>query len=494
MRSFRASWSKWKSRADRIIPSNRQIVVWLLLGLFSLETGAVNPRFGWIGFVLFGVFAALVLIDLSLAHKQGFPEVHREFSGTPQNGLPMTVHLHVSFAGSKRSGRSTRLPMTQFDIGEPETFRFIQALTLNRVHDRQSHGSGQSQGSGQSHGSSQGQEPSFGEPSLSTSIGSAFTAELSPTVRGPQEFASTDCRFSSPVGMWTCMHRDDNKAQLLVLPDVTSWRDEVESLMKTLFQEGRHVKRLASGDTDFAYISEYGIDDDLRTVNWAATARRTRLMKNVYEPERGQHIIIAIDASRYMAVELPDGKTRLDHAVDCASALAHTALRMGDSVGIIGFSDKVDLRIAPDNGKDHWRLVVDGLARLQPQAVQGGYQALFSSLAGQFRRRSLLIVLSEMEGLATDAGFLPAIRAAKQQHPTIFVSILPNHLHELLECALRTEDDVAEWAAVEWLLEERDELKSVLHRGGVEVIEAPPNQLVTKVVTSYLRKKRRGSL
>jgi uncharacterized protein (DUF58 family) len=471
MRSFRASWNKWKSRADRIVPSNRQVGAWLLLCVLSLGTGALSPRFGWIGLVLFVVLTIFVVADFWLARKRGFPQLDREFSGTPQNGLPATVNVHVSVPDSRgKSAYGVDMARMQFHLGHPETVQLTRPLALMP-----------------------GDAGSVGQLESAASR-FTFAAEFTPTVRGQKEFAATDCRFTSPLRLWTCMHRDDQKTPLLVLPDVTSWRDEVESLMKTLLHEGRHVKRLASGDTDFAYISEYAIDDDLRSVNWAATARRSRLMKNVYEPERGQHIIIAIDASRYMAVQLPDGKTRLDHAVDCASALAHTALRVGDSVGVIGFSDKVDLRISPDNGKDHWRSVVEGLARLQPKEVQGGYQALFSSLTGRFRRRSLLIVLSEMEGLATDAGFLPAIRAARQQHPTLFVSLTPNHLYELLEHLPQSEEDVAQWASSEWLLEERDDFKSVLHRGGVEVVEAPPNQLVTKVVSNYLRKKRRGSL
>lgn len=217
-------------------------------------------------------------------------------------------------------------------------------------------------------------------------------------------------------------------------------------------------------------------------------------MKNVYEPERGQHIILAIDASRYMGVQLPEGKTRLDYAVECATALAKTAIQMGDSVGVIGFSSKVDLRIPPDKGSRHFRSIVDGLAKLEAKSVQGGYQALFESLSGRFRRRSLLIVLSEMEGLATDAGFLPAIQAVRKQHPTLFVTLSPIHLQGLLEHVPASEGDATMWASVEWLLEERDDLANILRGGNVELIEAPPSHLITRAVSSYLQRKRRAAL
>ncbi|KPV42590.1 DUF58 domain-containing protein [Alicyclobacillus ferrooxydans] len=450
MPSFRASWNKWKSRADRTAPANRQAAVWVVLGIIALGLGTLKS-FTYTGGILFLLFGIVVLVDFVIGRRMGTPQVERETSGTPQIGLPLTVTVRVL------PSPTLAAPKFEFDLGEPFSWGVTKRTEM---------------------------ESPF-----------VYHTELTPRVRGWAEFSAVDCRWKSPLGFWTYFHRaDDTACELLVLPDVTSWRDSVASLMQTLFQEGRHVRRLASGDTDFAYIAEYGVDDDLRSVNWAATARRTRLMKNVYEPERGQHIIIAIDASRYMAVQLPDGKTRLDHAVECATALAYTALRMGDSVGVIGFSDKVDVRLSPNKGQKHWQAVVDSLAKLTPRAVQGGYQALFSSLSGRFRRRSLLIVLSEMEGLATDAGFLPAIHTARRHHPTVFVTVSPVHLHQLLQQPPLTEADVAEWASVEWLLEEREDLSAVLRRENVDVIEAPPSELVTKVVSNYLKKKRRGVL
>jgi uncharacterized protein (DUF58 family) len=265
-------------------------------------------------------------------------------------------------------------------------------------------------------------------------------------------------------------------------------------MQRSILQEGRHVKKLISGNTEFSHIAEYGPDDDPRMMNWSATARRGRLMKNVYQPERGQQLLIAMDLSRYMGVHMPDGKTRLDYAVECAAALAQTALAAGDSVGLIAFANQVVEQLSPGRGTRFHTEFMNRLAGLTSSPVQGGYEALFAALSGQFHRRGLLVVFSELEGVLADVGFFPALANIQRRHSTFFVTMTDVMSQSVLHGELQDSQEAFRIAAAEYILENRERMVKALRSRGVNVVESPPGEVVVDIVRAYLERKRKYAL
>ena len=244
--------------------------------------------------------------------------------------------------------------------------------------------------------------------------------------------------------------------------------------MHSALLEGRHVRRFASGEADFAYIAEYGPDDDPRHLNWAATARGGRPMKNVYHPERGQHVIIAIDVGRYMGVRLPDGTLRLDETVRAAAALAQAALACGDAVGLLAFASDVMLRLPPGLGAAQWRRIVDGLSSLTPQPQQGGYEALYAGLTGRLHRRGFLIVFSELEGMMADTDLRRYLGILQRRHPTLFTSLVDTVAEREVQKLPQSAREAAEVASAMWILHDRAARLADLRRQGIAALEAPP--------------------
>lgn len=462
MQSWSPLWKRWKSRADRVQPATQGILIWLAFAVVSFVLGSFVPA----GVVLWGgLWLALMAVygfDLAVLLGWGVPDVARTIASRWQIGIAADIVIGVQAAPAPSARHSRSLLCMQFDAGVPEHFTVRQDFQADPL-----------------------------EPGGII----RFVASFAPTRRGVATFAPVDASWRSPCGLWRRLHRydtpDSGAREALVLPDLSSWQKEVVGLQRTLHDEGRHVKRLASGNTAFSYIAEYTPDDDPRQINWAATARRARVMRNVYEPERGQHVIIAIDASRYMNVRLPDGKRRIDYAVECAAALAQTAIAVGDSVGVTAFTNEILLRIPPGRSPAHYAEIVQQLAGVEARSVQGGYEALLGSLAGRFRRRSLLFILSEMEGVVTDIGFFPALASFQRRHPTLFVTVADVQALQRLEWPPASQREAARVAAAEWVLRDRDAAKRRLTAGGVQVIESMPGGVVVDAVREYLQRKRR---
>lgn len=472
MKWWIASWRRWKSRADRIQPTQRQMAVWFALAVAAFASGGII-RPAWLVWTAASAIAlALAGYDLATLYRWGLPSLSRQVETRPQIGIDHAVHFVVDLTGlalSVGGQRTARANALREALLQADLYDGVAATCL-RIGGLQ-------------------------YLATDTVDTLRFVQTIRALRRGPCTFTDVDLRWRSPWRLWARLHRYDTEETWLVLPDVTSWRKPVLALQQTLLSEGRHVKRLASGNTEFSYIADYTPDDDPRHLNWAATARRARLMKNVYQPERGQHVVIAIDASRYMDVRLPDGKLRLDYAVDCAAALAHTALAVGDSVGLVAFTSEVLLRLPPGRGVAHWQTVVRALAGIEAKSVQGGYQALLQVLSGQFHRRNLLVVLSELEGVAADQQrLLPMLTAFQRRHPTVFVTVSDVQALHRAEAAPESQAQALSLAAAEWVLKDRAATVAGLRQRGIAVVESLPGDVVVAAVREYLVRKRKFTM
>jgi uncharacterized protein (DUF58 family) len=459
MASSTGWWRRWKFRANRTVPAPRLAAVVFGAGIAAFVFNDWLWASPALPMALIAVLVGVALVDWLRLRKAGVPVLRRDVPAVAQLGQPTTVTYHIVPPAGTADRATVQYRVwsgLEVDSGSPDTM-----LPAAKP------------------------EKTWADGALQV------TETYRPERRGTTRFGDADLRWSSPWKLWLRYHRYPGQEEVLVLPDVTSWRRDVEILQRAVLHDGRHVRRYVSGDTDFAHIAEYAFGDDPRHINWAATRRKRRLMKNVMQPERGQIVWIAIDASRYMGVELPGGKTRLDLALECASALALTALAAGDSVGVLAFTNELLLRVPPGKGAKHWRQLVYAFASIEAKPVQGGYHALFESLAQSEGRRSLLVVLSELEGVSVDPRFAGALATIRRRHPTILVTVADVHAERALRTTPETTRDLSELAAAMWVVEQRSETLNRLRRQGLEVLQSPPGELIVDVVRAYLRRRQK---
>ncbi len=460
---------KWMSRDDRVTPSVYQVLLWCLGGIVLFIIGP------WLVQVpgLIGLISAMAVLyvakDMFQLFRLGIPTVQVQSEDVAQLGLEFQITTSVEFRLSKRwSIRILRhfekvLQDIRIDHGFPW---YVQLC------------------------SSQSASTSIvAEDALDVS----FRFTYGSLQRGLVQSERVDVAWHSPFRMWRRLHRYPAMPSFVVYPDITTWRNDVLHIYKQMDGDGRHIRRLVSGDQEFDYIADYTLDDDPRRINWAASARQGRTMKNVFMPEKGQHVVIAVDASRYMAIRLDNGKTRFDLAVESALALIQTAVRAGDYVTVVVFSNRVEWASMHEKGMSCFHRAMERLAKVEPRLVQGGYESLFRFLETRIHRRAWVVILSELEGVRTDVAFLPNFAESHKRHPTLFITMADIEAINVAD-QTPTRRTFAKWTAANWRIEQRQKVVSHLQRSNVAVVESLPGSMVIDTVRTYLKKRRRFSL
>src|SRR5207249_2700558 len=150
----------------------------------------------------------------------------------------------------------------------------------------------------------------------------------------------------------------------------------------------KQIRRLGEGRL-FESLREWVPGDDLRHIDWKATARRAKVITRQYEAERRQQVLLVLDTGRLMTADVAAGVARLDFAVQAALELAYAAAQHDDNVGIMTFADGVQHFVAPERGRTGVRRVMDVLAEVQPKLVEPDYPGAFRYLAARDRKRAL---------------------------------------------------------------------------------------------------------
>ncbi|OLB67619.1 MAG: hypothetical protein AUI09_02835 [Gemmatimonadetes bacterium 13_2_20CM_2_66_5] len=243
----------------------------------------------------------------------------------------------------------------------------------------------------------------------------------------------------------------------------------------------------------FESLREWVPGDDLRHIDWKATARRAKVITRQYEAERRQQVLLVLDTGRLMTAEV-GGVARLDFAVQAALELAYAAAQHDDNVGIMTFADGVQHFVAPERGRGGVRRVLDVLAEVQPKLVEPDYPGAFRYLAARNRKRALTVLFTDViDRFASDA-LVANVATLRPRHLPLAVTLRNPELDAAAAGRPTTSRDAFRKAAAEELLHAREEALGRMRRAGVIVIDVTPERAAQAVVTKYLDLKRRGTL
>jgi len=259
------------------------------------------------------------------------------------------------------------------------------------------------------------------------------------------------------------------------------------------------IRRLGEGRL-FESLREWVPGDDLRHIDWKATARRAKVITRQYEAERRQQVLLVLDAGRLMTAEVAgggpggSGVSRLDYAVQAALELAYAAAQHDDNVGIMTFADGVQHFVAPERGRAGVRGVMDVLAEVQPKLVEPDYPGAFRYLAARNRKRALTVLFTDViDRFASDA-LVANVATLRPRHLPLAVTLRNSELDAAAMQRPATPRDAYRKAAAEELLHAREEALGHMRRAGVLVIDVTPERAAQAVVAKYLDLKRRGTL
>jgi uncharacterized protein (DUF58 family) len=313
---------------------------------------------------------------------------------------------------------------------------------------------------------------------------------LAPRRRGRHAVPRPALRVEGPLGLGRSFQRALADEEVLVYPDLPAARRLARAVRESRFREstGRMRGRLGLG-TEFESIRDYLPDDDIRRVNWQATARLGRPMSNQYRVEQDRDVICVVDGGRLMAAPLGD-RTRLDAALDAVAAVASVADEVDDRCGVVLFDREVRRVVAPR--RRGARAVIAATFDAEPVAVDSDYELAFLHVADA--KRAWVLVLTDLLEEAAARPLLEAVPVLARRHAVAVASTSDPDLDAIVDRAPERAKDVYTMAVALDVLEARAQVVRRLRHTGAQVIEAPPQSLGAACVRAYLRAKLRARL
>jgi uncharacterized protein (DUF58 family) len=310
--------------------------------------------------------------------------------------------------------------------------------------------------------------------------------------RGRYELPAVATRSVGPLRLATWNHRPGATAEVSVYPDLAAARRLALSVRRGQFREQGVSARGPLGlGTDFELVRDYLPDDDVRQVNWRATARLGRPMSNQYRVEQDRDVVLLVDAGRLAAAALPAGTgTVLDAALDALTAVALVADEVGDRCGAIAFDREVRIAITPRRAGGN--VVVRALHDLEPRLVDADYEAAFHRVGGA--KRAFVLVLSDLLEPVAVRSLADAVPVLARRHAVVVAGPVDPALRAMASEPPERAADVARVVAAAEAEEARRAAAARVRAAGAGVVDAPPATLARACVAAYLRAKSRALL
>ena len=429
------------------------VITWRVPVLVLLGIGAVllRPQGGtvllWLALVV-----VLVLADLLLAPSTRVLSVVRRPTGAVRQGQPTATVLTVHNTGSRSIRGALR------DAWQPSA-----GAVGNRHRIRLSGG---------------------GSTEVSTT--------LVPTRRGDRRTDRVTARSLGPLGLAARQGTLRAPGAVRVLPPFHSRKHLPSRLARLRELDGRSAVRVRGQGTEFDSLREYVRGDDVRSIDWRASARTKDVVVRTWQPERDRRVVIVLDTGRTSAGRVGD-IPRLDSAMDAALLLAALAARAGDRIDLVAGDRSVRARVKGRHGKDVVATLQDTMAELEPVLAETSWHTLVGALDGLGRHRALVVLLTPLEPSAVEQGLLPLIGLLTARHKVVVGSVRDPALARI---AATRSDATATYhaAAAEQAIAHRDRTARLLAALGVEVIDEDADWLPVVLADHYLELKARGLL
>jgi uncharacterized protein (DUF58 family) len=319
-----------------------------------------------------------------------------------------------------------------------------------------------------------------------------MTVVLTPVRRGDLAAPHVTVRSFGPLGMAGRQRTFGCPGSVRVLPPFRSRRHLPSKLRKLRELDGKAAVQIRGAGTEFDSLRDYVRGDDVRSIDWRATARRSAVVVRTWRPERDRRVVIMLDTSRTAAARIDD-EARLDTGIEAALLLAVLAERGGDRVDFFAFDRRTRGRAGSSAKGNLLGQLVQAIAPLEPELIELDW----SQIPGQVRQisahRSLVVLLTSLDGGAPEEGLLPVAARLAQQHVVVVASVRDPMLRAM-KAERTTAAQVFRAAAAERALLEREAVSLQLRQLGAEVVDAEPHQLPPALADAYIRLKAAGRL
>ncbi|MAT15334.1 MAG: hypothetical protein CMJ46_08705, partial [Planctomyces sp.] len=431
-----------------------RLLALLVLLIIPFTVGIWLPTATTVGQIGLVFLLVLLVVDLSLSPSFKQIRIERSVSEAMSVGVPNPVKLNIQ----NRNGQKVELRLHD-EPPEPSTLEGLPARIVLR-------------------------------PQRETSI----TYHALPERRGPNAFGRLFLRMRSRFGFWQLFEERVINQPVDIFPDIQTVRQvELLARQNRLAEAGVRMSRFLGRGSEFERLREYRRGDEYRSIDWKATARRRELISREYTVEKNQNLLFLIDCGRGMCNEV-NNISHFDRALNSLILLSYVALRQGDSVGVLAFSNRLERSVRFMRGKASLQKLVRQIYDLQPRYESSDYALMAEQLRKRYRKRSLVVLLT----YSMDEVHLETISRQLRQMRTPHLILTAFLMNEPLQARYEEIPDnhieAFQVAAAGEMIATQSRQLMRLRQSGLLVLESLPTQLSTRLINEYLDIKARHLL
>jgi len=343
-------------------------------------------------------------------------------------------------------------------------------------------------------------------PQPATAVGLPFKLELAPDRpryrvyhitpqrRGQNEYGDLFLSCRSRWRFWSLFEQRPQRQPVRIYPDIQAVHGiELLARKNRVAETGVRLSRLRGRGSEFERLREYRRDDEYRHIDWKATARHQELVSREYVVERNQNILIVLDAGRSMC-NAAGGMSHLDRALNAAIVLSYVALRQGDNVGLLAFSNRVERWVRPVRGAGGIQTIIRHTYDLEPRYEASDYQLMVDELRRRFGKRSLVILLTHALDEVHMRSISRSLRELRSPYLAVGAFLRSVGLHEKLNRQPGDDLEAFQVAAAADVVSAQNLQIAALQHAGLFVLDVLPEQLSGSVLSQYLEIKARHLL
>ena len=433
----------------------RRFYLLLLLGLVPLSLSWNHPWLRWLAFAYDLALLSLAIFDARISRLSPKIQIAREFNGRFAVGGETEVRVEV------QNATPAMLTINVKDEYPPQ-------MKLAGLRQARLQVDGQS------------------------TLSLAYT--LTPPRRGRFEFGKIVVRFISRLGL---VWRESNIGEpqpVKVYPNLRRAREAELKALGARSLVAAHRKTSWRGEgREFESMRDYVRGDEMRHISWTATARRGRLTTRQYQIERDQNVMIALDAGRLMTARI-ESETKLDSAVHATLALMSAAARAGDNTGLVVFGRRIQAYLPSGRGREQMDAVLEALYPIEPEMVEPSYARAFEFIAANTKRRSLVVLLTDLVDEEGSRELLTSLRLLRPRHLPLVVTIADRDLKAVVRDAPANVNELFIQSVAEEISHQREAALRLVESQGGLALDVTAAALAPALLEKYLQVKERGLL
>ncbi|MGM0636360.1 MAG: DUF58 domain-containing protein [Bacteroidota bacterium] len=329
---------------------------------------------------------------------------------------------------------------------------------------------------------------------ISAKASKQFSYELTPVERGEYIFGYLNCYATTKINLIKRKYRFNYEAMVKVYPSfVQMKRYDFLTIDQKLSGYGLKKIRKLGHTLEFEQIKEYVLGDDVRTINWKATAKHNQLMVNQYQDEKSQPIYSIIDLGRVMQMPF-NGLSLLDYSINSSLAFSNIGLKKNDKVGLMTFSNTIGKHLPATSKKTQLTTILEHLYNIETDFKVSDFGLLYAQIKRKITQRSLLLLYTNFEHISALRRQLPYLKAISKKHLLVVVFFENTELEKLTQTKSNKIGDIYDKTIAESFAYDKKLMVKELEKSGIKALLTPPKSLSINTINAYLEIKAKGSL